>query len=117
MPVDRRRYPLDWEKTSFFIRFVRAGGRCEWPGCTAVHGEPHPVTGSRVVLTTAHLGVPKSFTAPGDKHDKQDCRGENLLALCQMHHLRLDVAEHVENARRTRREKVARVQAALEFEP
>ena len=32
---------------------VRARGRCEW--CGAKDGEPHPATGSRVVLTTAHI--------------------------------------------------------------
>ena len=49
-PEMRARYPRDWAVRSRFVRFVRAGGRCEW--CGAAHGQPHPVTGSVVVLTT-----------------------------------------------------------------
>ena len=52
-PEMRARYPSDWALRSRFVRFVRAGGRCEW--CGAVHGQPHPVTGSLVVLTAAHV--------------------------------------------------------------
>jgi hypothetical protein len=48
-PEMRSRYPHDWKLRSHFVRFVRARGRCEW--CGAAHGEPHPVTGSIVVLT------------------------------------------------------------------
>jgi hypothetical protein len=40
----------------------RSGNRCEgsplYPDCRAVNGQPHPVTGSRVVLTTAHWPDP-----------------------------------------------------------
>ena len=52
MPIRRRDYPKDWRVRSHFVRFVRAGGRCEQ--CGAVHGEPHPRTGSRTQLQTAH---------------------------------------------------------------
>lgn len=88
MPVDYRLYPANWKEISFAIRFVRAKHRCEW--CGAVNGEPHPVTGSRVVLTVAHLGVPKPDGTPGDKTDLMDCRPENLAALCQRCHLTFD---------------------------
>lgn len=79
MPVDYKRYPENWHEISAYIRFERAGGRCECTGecglhegrCEAEHGKAHPVTGSRVVLTTAHLG-----TDTGDKHDKMDVRPE-----------------------------------------
>jgi len=101
MPVDRSRYPADWEQISRRIRFGRAGGRCEW--CGAEHGRPHPVTGSRVVLTCAHLGTPHADGTPGDKHDKMDVRDENLAALCQRchlrYHLRYDIDEHIANRR------------------
>ncbi len=61
------RYPTDWRQISASIRFVRAQLRCECDGrcgsrhhahasrCRAVHREPHPSTGSAVVLTVAHL--------------------------------------------------------------
>lgn len=32
MPMDRSRYPADWEAISLRIRFERAGGKCEWCG-------------------------------------------------------------------------------------
>ena len=86
MPCDYRRYPPNWHELSRHIRFVRAKGRCEW--CGAVHGLPHPATGSKVVLTVAHLN-----------HDVQDNREENLAALCQRCHLSHDARQHA----RTRR--------------
>ncbi len=58
-----------------------------------------------IVLTTAHLGTAKPDGSPGDKHDKHDCRDENLAALCQQCHLRYDIAEHVENASKTREKR------------
>ena len=104
MPVDRKRYPHEWRQISERIRFGRARGRCEWPGCTARHGDTHPVTGNCVVLTVAHLPVDANGV-PCDVHDKQHATDFNLLALCQMHHLRLDGAEHAANAARTRARK------------
>lgn len=53
----------------------------------------------RIVLTTAHLN-----------HDIDDNRMENLKALCQLHHLRLDKDYHADNARKTR---AAKREAAL----
>lgn len=72
-PENRDRYPKDWKAISHRIRFERAGGKCEW--CPAVHGEPHPDTGSIVVLTTAHLD-----------HTPENCADDNLAALCQKCH-------------------------------
>ena len=64
----------------------RAGYRCEgsprYPDCRAADREPHPVTGSRVVLTIAHLDH--------DPTNSEDC---NLLALCQKCHLSYDAAD------------------------
>jgi hypothetical protein len=78
-PENRARYPKDWAIRSRFVRFVRARGRCEW--CGAVHGEPHPLTGSIVVLTTAHV------------HDDRPEASSllNLAALCQRCHNRHDM--------------------------
>ena len=98
MPIDLKHYPKAWRRISLLIRERRAGGRCEW--CGAVNGCPHPSTGSRVVLTVAHLGEP--FALGGDKHDKHDIRAENLAALCQRCHLNYDRADHVAKARKTR---------------
>jgi len=49
----------------------------------------------RIVLTVAHLN-----------HDIKDNRDENLAALCQLHHLRLDIKQHRRNARETRLKKL-----------
>lgn len=103
MPMQRDRYPADWEAISLYIRFERAQGRCEW--CQAENGQPHPDTGSRVVLTVAHLGTAHADGSPGDKHDKMDVRPENLAALCQRCHLNYDRDEHMANAAATRLRK------------
>lgn len=113
MPVDMKRYPKDWKVVSLRIR-KRSRGRCECTGecgktdghakskrCNARNYKPHPVTGSKVILTVAHLG-----TDTGDKHDKQDVRDENLKAMCQRCHLLFDLDEHKANARATRRRKI-----------
>ena len=73
-PSMRSRYPDDWALRSRFIREYRSRGRCEW--CGAANGEPHPVTGSRVVLTAAHV------------HDRRPEAASllNLAALCQRCH-------------------------------
>ncbi|MER7369665.1 hypothetical protein [Nonomuraea wenchangensis] len=98
-PENKILYPVDWPQISHRIRFERAGGFCECAGecrthagpCPAVHGEAHPVTGSRVVLTTAHRN-----------HTPEDCREDNLFAACQRCHLGYDRDLHRLNAARTR---------------
>ncbi len=81
-PENRNRYPADWPLRSRFVRFYRAGGRCEW--CSAIHGQPHPVTESTVILTTAHI----------HDHRPEAASLLNLAALCQRCHLRHDRAQH-----------------------
>ena len=87
-PENRARYPKDWKAISQRIRFDRAEGRCECEGecgldhagrCVAMHAEAHPTTGSKVVLTTAHLADPI-----------EDCSDENLRAMCQQCHNKYD---------------------------
>lgn len=98
MPMNRSLYPPNWQTVSHWIRFVRARGRCEgspaYPNCRAVHGKPHPVTGSTVILTTGHL-----------HHDPDNCRHTNLRAWCQRCHLTYDSRHHAINAANTRRHK------------
>lgn len=93
-------YPANWKQISHRIRFERAGNRCEW--CGAYNNLAHPVTGSKVVLTVAHLGADREDGTPGDKHDKADCRDANLAALCQRCHLNFDRADHLEVQRANR---------------
>lgn len=108
------RYPVEWKNIIVPRIAKRAGGRCECTGecgkhsdrCTARNHKPHPITGSISTFTTAHLGIPKPDGTPGNKHDKQDCRDENLKHMCNACHLNFDRDEHVANARATRRRKI-----------
>lgn len=84
MPIDYRKYHPKWSLISRLIRFKRANNKCEW--CGAVNYEPHPVTGSKVILTVAHID-----------HNKDNNRFDNLAALCQKCHLNHDLPQHVNN--------------------
>lgn len=100
-PENRNRYPADWPEISHRIRFERAGGRCECQGecgrrthsgrCPNTHTGRAYDTGSRVLLTTAHLD-----------HTPENCDPDNLRAMCQGCHLHYDRDHHAETARRTR---------------
>jgi 5-methylcytosine-specific restriction endonuclease McrA len=87
----KSRYPKDWGLRSRFVRFYRARNRCEW--CGARNREPHPVTGSLVVLTVAHVHDDRPEAAALD----------NLAALCQLCHNRHDARRRLAG-RRERRE-------------
>lgn len=77
-PENRGRYPKDWRSIVERIR-ARSGNCCEgsptWPDCRAVNGDPHPETGSTVVLTVAHLD-----------HQPENCSDDNLRHWCQRCH-------------------------------
>ena len=100
-PENRKRYPKDWGAISKRIR-DRAGNRCEgspfFPDCRAANGEPHPETGSKVVLTVAHLD-----------HKPENCADDNLRAWCQRCHNAYDAAER----RRGIRERLHARQLAI----
>ncbi len=98
MPIragNKHRYPRDWRAISRAIK-ERAGWCCEgtpqYPDCRAVHGEPHPVTGAKVVLTVAHLD-----------HQPENCAPENLRALCQRCHNAWDALARAEGIMTRRR--------------
>ncbi len=91
MPCDYKKYPPNW-KSEIVPRILERAGEvrdeqgyvvaeacCEW--CGAENHKPHPVTGSRVILTVAHLD-----------HDPEnwDVKDDRLKALCQRCHLRYD---------------------------
>lgn len=84
MPINYKEYHPDWKNISKFIRHERAENKCEW--CGAVNHKPHPVTGSQVVLTVAHID-----------HNKKNNNYKNLAALCQRCHLNHDRKHHVSN--------------------
>lgn len=134
MPMDRKRYPANWEVISRRVRFERAGNKCEWCGVENGAVGARDVDGKwwhereidqmksdvgyalfageypkiiRIVLTVAHLGTPHANGTPGDKHDKMDVREENLAALCQKCHLNYDREDHVQHRRDNLRQRKA----------
>lgn len=96
----KARYPKDWKTRSRFVRFYRAKNKCEW--CGAENGKPHPLTGSKVVLTCAHV------------HDRRPESASllNLAALCQRCHIRHDAPLRWRN----RRERLSRESGQIEIE-
>ncbi len=92
MPFHKELYPANWKKISLRIR-ARANNKCEF--CGAENYKSHPITGSKVVLTVAHLD-----------HNPQNCADENLKALCQRCHLRYDIEHHKRNSANTRHRKI-----------
>ncbi len=97
MPCDYSKYPGNWKSLRLQI-LERSDNKCEgipkYPDCRAENYQPHPVTGSRVVLTIAHLD-----------HDITHNNLSNLRALCQRCHLSYDSKHHANNARKTRKLK------------
>ena len=97
-PENRNRYPANWPMVRASI-LSRAGNCCEgsaaYPECRAANGQPHPATGSRVVLTIAHLD-----------HQPENCEPHNLRAWCQLCHNTYDAPHRAAN-RKARREAAA----------
>ncbi|MFE5090626.1 hypothetical protein ACFRCI_09520 [Streptomyces sp. NPDC056638] len=101
-PENRARYPKNWPTISLLIRTGRAAGRCECLGecgrgthtgrCSNLNGGHAYGTGSKVVLTVAHLD-----------HTPENCDPANLRAMCQGCHLHYDRDHHRESAAATRR--------------
>jgi len=92
MPIDYSEYPDNWFTEIRPAILKRAENCCEgspkYPDCKAKNHEPHPVTGSKVVLTIAHFD-----------QDKKNNDYSNLKAWCQRCHLAHDISQHVNNRR------------------
>ena len=112
MPIDRSKYPKDWEKislaireksnwtcqvcgkpcrkpgvvwTDFVMELLNAGGLHDWYGLTCdedENGEPIERP-QRFTLTVAHLD-----------HNPQNSADENLKAMCAPCHLEYDQEQH-----------------------
>lgn len=121
MPIraeNRARYPKQW-RAMVARASRRSGGRCECDGkcglvheggrCDALNGEPHPVTGSLVVLTLAHEhGVPLEETSI-----------ERMFHACQRCHNRYDApmrAAGVKSRKEAERRRVLDKAGQLAFE-
>lgn len=98
-PDKRALYPSDWKTRVVPSIRERSGNVCEgspaYPECRAANGAAHPVTGSLVVLTVAHLN-----------HEPGDCRPENLRHWCQRCHNTYDAPRRAADLKRRRQESV-----------
>ena len=93
-PENKKRYPKNWKSEIRPEVLERAGHRCEgspaYPDCRVANYENHPVTGSKVVLTIAHLDhIPENCGEPGNR--------ENLKAWCQKCHNTYDAPFRAQN--------------------
>lgn len=100
-PENAARYPKNWRTELVPAARARSGDRCECAGqcglshaaadeinaeparCRAVNGQPHPTTGSKVVLTLAHMH--------GEPLESQDIG--RMFHACQQCHNRYDAPE------------------------
>jgi 5-methylcytosine-specific restriction endonuclease McrA len=97
-PEMRRKYPKEWKRISLEVRQYRAGWQCEmvtgFVRCEARQGQPHPITGSKVMLALCHLN-----------HDPSDNRPNNLLVGCQKCHNQYDAKMRARGVAERRRLK------------
>ena len=133
MPFDRRRYPMNWEEFADDIK-IRAHWLCEWPGCQAPHGiwirrrlvdleqwvdaldahrDLRPEPGGVILRSPVRPGFTAPIKVVLTAAHTCDCdpicdNPDHVLALCQLHHLRLDARQHAVTAAANRR----RAQAA-----
>lgn len=99
-PENLDRYPKFWPWIRAQV-LDRAGHRCEgspdFPFCRAENHQPHPDTGSRVVLTVAHLDhVPENCDGMGPLDVALPVAQSNLRAWCQRCHLNYDALHHAQ---------------------
>ena len=93
-PENKHLYPPKAERERIRGEILaRAGNRCEgspaYPDCRVGNYEQHPVTGSNVVLTIAHLD-----------HTPENNDPANLRAWCQRCHNKYDAEHRLETRRR-----------------
>ena len=103
-PEKMARYPGGSIRSPEWLAIVekirkRSGDRCEgwrlgiYYHCRAENGKPHPITGSKVVLTVAHL-----------THDESITYLELLAHACQRCHNTYDAPHRAANRRKKKRE-------------
>lgn len=125
MPIDKTKYPPNWNEISRKIRVERAGNQCEW--CGAPNGRyilrdnddpakftvvPDPISQEQFYaifggkhITEMSKIIKVILTIAHMDHDTTHNDESNLKALCQRCHLRYDAKEHGKHAAQTRRKK------------
>ena len=81
MPMERERYPANWKEISMRVK-EQAGWKCQQCGKQCRKPGEQLDTHTRT-LTVHHIN-----------HIPEDCRPDNLIALCAPCHLRADAAWH-----------------------
>ena len=95
MPINYKDYPPDWKTRIRPDILKRAKNRCEF--CGARNYALHPITGSKVILTIAHLD-----------QDISNNEYDNLAALCQRCHNIHDMPYRLKHRAKNRRLKLER---------
>jgi len=119
MPCDYKQYHENWKWISRQT-IADAGDRCELcyaPNRAIIRRDKTDVHPWRVVERQKddyEGDVKVVLTVHHINHDKSDNSKQNLIALCQKCHLRLDLAYHMKNRRASR---VDAGQSALQLEP
>lgn len=89
MPMDRKRYPANWKEIALEVK-ASAGWRCA--GCGKKCREPgEKLDTHQRTLTVHHID-----------HNPENCKRENLIALCAPCHLRADAKHHAETRKKRR---------------
>lgn len=89
MPMERERYPDNWQEIAYAVkeadswRCQKCGKQCRKPG--------EPFDTHKRTLTVSHLN-----------HTPEDVRIENLMAMCAPCHLKYDAQHHAETRRKRR---------------
>ena len=103
MPMERDRYPANWKQIAF-AKKESVNWRCEVCGMQC-RRPWEPFDTHKRTLTVAHLN-----------HTPEDCRPENLMAMCAGFHLRYDARHHAET-RRLRRETERECNTCRHYDP
>ena len=89
MPMVKERYPANWKQIAREAKEA-AAWRCQHCGMQCRQPD-EPFDTHRRTLTVHHIN-----------HQPEDCRRENLIALCSGCHLRADAQWHAETRRKRR---------------
>lgn len=92
MAFKRKNYPAYWKQFSEYIRFDRAGNKCERCG---IENYSTNERGSKVVLTVAHLDHASGVCRCRKQFGFKCAKPSHVRALCQRCHLNLDREKHI----------------------
>jgi 5-methylcytosine-specific restriction endonuclease McrA len=123
-PENRARYPADWKqiRTAILARAENRCERCRVPNRARITRGADEDAGTYMTddanvysdVDGTHLGQRRMsdymvkrmtnivLTVAHLDHTPENCAPDNLQALCQQCHLRLDAQQHAESARATR---------------